>query len=180
MTGFACLPLWGVMTLSACISLPNIAQTQMLSDQIGATVVATLPEISVRQDWQILCSPDGCQAEPRNAGSPDISLTILQDSDGQVMILRAPLGLLLGEGVAVTVDGRALGRLAFLTCEPDGCVAPVRLDGALSRAMRGGTAMTLTLIRRDGREITGDYSLLGLTAAMNILGTGSQGAATTP
>ncbi len=160
---------WIVLALT----IPGTAFAQMPSgSQINAGPTS-IPDIRVEQDWQVLCSPNLCQAEPRRGGTSDLSLTILPDdgpdSDQQVMILRAPLGLLLGQGVAVTVDGRSLGRLAFLTCEVDGCVAPVRLDGSLARALRGGTTLTLTLMRRDETPITADYSLLGFTAAMTIL-----------
>ncbi len=82
--------------------------------------------------------------------------------------------------MAVTVDGRALGRLAFLTCESDGCVAPVRLNGDLRGALRAGRDLSLTVIPREGEPVTAGYSLIGFIAATADLDARSIEMGTTP
>lgn len=152
--------IWSMWTVAAMAQMPSSALIE------AAPVV---PGISVQGDWQVACLPQGCRAEPRMSGAPGLGLTVVPEGQGLVMVLRTPLGLLLGEGVAVTVDGRAVGRLAFLTCEADGCVAPVRVEGGVRAALRGGTAMVLTLRRRDGTVLAAEYSLLGFIAATDRL-----------
>jgi invasion protein IalB len=132
--------------------------------------VPDVPQIFVEDDWQVACTAQGCRAEPFGQGSPELTLGVVIEEGSEVLVLRAPLGLLLGEGVSVVVDGRSVGRLAFLTCELDGCVAPVRLDGALRRALRGGTTLNLSLRRRTGELISVEVSLIGFIAATTLLG----------
>lgn len=141
--------------LSALAQMPSAA----LVDSAPA-----LPDIRAHGDWRVACAGQDCVAEPARQVAP-LSISIARDGEGQVLVLRAPLGLLLGEGVAVTVDGRALGRLAFLTCESNGCVAPVRLDGGLRGALRAGRELTLTIVPRQGDPLTVRYSLIGFIAA---------------
>jgi invasion protein IalB len=155
------------LAVATLVILPAIGAAQMPSAALLDSA-PLLPDIRSHADWRVACTAEGCTAEPA-VQVPPLTLALTRDSTGDVLILRAPLGLLLGEGVAVTVDGRALGRLAFLTCEPDGCVAPVRLGGALRGALRGGRELTLTLIRRDGTAITASYSLIGFIAATTDL-----------
>jgi invasion protein IalB len=149
--------LWGGC---AAAQMPSAAQI---------TDAPFVPDIAVRGDWQVVCGSDGCQAEPQRRGSSDLSLAVVTEGEGEVRVLRAPLGLLLGEGVKVEVDGRSLGRLAFLTCEVDGCVAPVRLDGVIRRALRGGNTLSVELLRRTGEAISAEYSLIGFIAATDLL-----------
>ena len=149
--------LWGGC---AAAQMPSAAQI---------TDAPFVPDIAVRGDWQVVCGSDGCQAEPQRRGSTDLSLAVVNEGEGEVLVLRAPLGLLLGEGVKVEVDGRSLGRLAFLTCEVDGCVTPVRLDGTIRRAFRAGNMLSVELRRRTGEVIRADYSLIGFIAATDLL-----------
>jgi invasion protein IalB len=146
---------------------PLSALAQMPSAGLVDSAPA-LPDIRVHGDWRVACAGAECIAEPLRQTTP-LSVSIARDGDGQVLVLRAPLGLLLGEGVAVSVDGRALGRLAFLTCESDGCVAPVRLDGGLRSALRAGQDLSLTIIPRAGDPVEARYSLIGFIAATGDL-----------
>lgn len=166
-----------LLTSALLVVLPVIAAAQMPSASLLDSA-PLLPDMRSHADWRVACDPGGCTAEPV-VQVPPLSLALTYDSDGEVLVLRAPLGLLLGEGVAVSVDGRALGRLAFLTCEQNGCVAPVRLGGTLRSALRGGRDLTLTLVRRDGTAITASYSLIGFISATTDLAaipTGSEAA----
>jgi invasion protein IalB len=148
--------------------MPVAAVAQMPSSQLVETV-PEVPEIRMHGDWRVACVAAGCTAEPLAQVAP-LVMGIAREGETEVLVLRAPLGLLLAEGVAVSVDGRAIGRLAFLTCEVDGCVAPVRLEGALRSALRGGRELVLTIVRRDGAAIEARYSLIGFIAATGDLG----------
>ena len=56
-----------------------------------------------------------------------------EDRRPQARLLRvlAPLGVLLPNGLGLNVDGKDMGRVAFVRCLPNGCVAEVVLDDAL-------------------------------------------------
>ncbi len=157
---------------------PLSALAQMPSATLVDSVPA-LPDIRAHGDWRVACAGTDCVAEPARQVAP-LSISIARDDDGQVLVLRAPLGLLLGEGVAVTVDGRALGRLAFLTCESDGCVAPVRLDGGLRGALRAGQELALSVVPRQGDPLTARYSLIGFIAATGDLDATASEVGTSP
>ena len=166
--------------LAALLALAPLAALAQMPSAGLADGAPALPDIRVHGDWRVACAGAGCLAGPRGQVAP-LSLSIARDGDGQVLVLRAPLGLLLGEGVAVSVDGRALGRLAFLTCESDGCVAPVRLDGGLRSALRAGQDLSLTIIPRQGVPVDARYSLIGFIAATGDLdATASETGTTTP
>jgi invasion protein IalB len=115
------------------------------------------------------CIGTACSAEPALQVAP-LSLAVTATADDDlVMVLRTPLGFLLGEGIAVAVDGREIGRLAFLTCEADGCVAPIRVADGFRSALRAGREMTLTFVPRSGDPVTARYSLIGFIAATQDL-----------
>ncbi len=168
-----------ILCAFAVLSGPCAASAQMQSAAALADAPA-VPVITVWDDWQVVCRTDQCHAETRVAGSPFIQMTIVMDQATPVLIARAPLGLLLAEGIRVTIDGRDVGQLAFLTCEADGCVAPVRLDSTLNRAMRAGREMTLTISRRDESSFAGAYSLIGFIAALSALEDSAAGTTPTP
>jgi invasion protein IalB len=155
----------------------SVAAQMPSSDLIGS--VSPLPVIKSHADWRTACNATDCAAEPIVQVAP-LSLVLTRDGDSEILVLRAPLGLLLAEGVAVEVDGRTLGRLAFLTCEDDGCVAPVRLEDSLGSALRGGRVLELTLVGRDSRIISARYSLMGFIAASTALAAVPEGSESTP
>lgn len=151
------------MIAALALLVPLAAMAQMPSSVLVDTA-PMLPGIRTHGDWRVTCAGSACTAAPATQVSP-LQVTVARDTGGEVLVLRAPLGLLLGEGVVVTVDGRALGRLAFLTCEADGCIAPIRLDGTVRSALRGGRDLTLVVTPRDGTPVTARYSLIGFIAA---------------
>lgn len=153
------------LSLGLVAGAPGAAQTGLADLMRAAPAV---PEITAHGDWQLVCDP-ACRAEPRAPSPAGTMVAVVQDGAAQVLVLRGPLGLLLGEGVEVSVDGRTLGRLAFLTCEADGCTAPVTLDGAVRQALRAGNALRLVLRRRDGTAIEIDHSLIGFIAVTGAL-----------
>jgi invasion protein IalB len=154
--------------LAAALMLAPLAAGAQMPSASLIDAAPALPEIRPHGDWRVTCAANACTAAPATQ-VPPLQITIARDTGGEVLVLRAPLGLLLGEGVEVTVDGRTLGRLAFLTCEADGCIAPIRLDGTVRSALRGGRDLTLTVTPRDGTALVARYSLIGFIAATGDL-----------
>jgi invasion protein IalB len=101
-------------------------------------------------DWQITCdTPPGASFEScamiENVIAEDqpnvgLSVIVLKTADGKARLLRvlAPLGVLLPNGLGLNVDGTDMGRVAFVRCLPNGCVAEVVMDDALLKVLSGG------------------------------------------
>ncbi len=105
-------------------------------------------------DWQMSCdTPPGASFEQcaiiQNVTAEDqpnvgLSVIVLKTADRQARLLRvlAPLGVLLPNGLGLNIDGTDIGRVAFVRCLPNGCVAEVVLDDELiSKLSTGKTAI---------------------------------------
>ena len=102
-------------------------------------------------DWQMSCdTPPGASFEQcaiiQNVTAEDqpnvgLSVIVLKTADRQARLLRvlAPLGVLLPNGLGLNIDGTDMGRVAFVRCLPNGCVAEVVMDDALIKQLSEGT-----------------------------------------
>jgi invasion protein IalB len=101
-------------------------------------------------DWQMSCdTPPGASFEQcaiiQNVTAEDqpnvgLSVIVLKTADRQARLLRvlAPLGVLLPNGLGLNIDGADIGRVAFVRCLPNGCVAEVVLDDTLIQKLSTG------------------------------------------
>lgn len=101
-------------------------------------------------DWQMSCdTPPGASFEQcaiiQNVTAEDqpnvgLSVIVLKTADRQARLLRvlAPLGVLLPNGLGLNIDGTDIGRVAFVRCLPNGCVAEVVLDDELIKKLSEG------------------------------------------
>ena len=124
------------------------------------------------RDWSVICdgaSGSDCIAAPAAFNSESAQIYVVDDGTGPVMVVRTKLGVLLGEGVLLSVDGETIGRLGFQICEENGCVAPLRLRGAPLRAMQRGTELNITLVDRGTGEQNSEVSLLGFSFILRAL-----------
>jgi invasion protein IalB len=126
----------------------------LLSAALAAmTVSPTLAQGTIRAehgDWQLSCdTPPGASAEQcaiiQNVLAEDqpnvgLSVIVLKTADGEARLLRvlAPLGVLLPNGLGLNVDGTDLGRVAFVRCLPNGCIAEVELDDEIVSTLTEG------------------------------------------
>lgn len=80
---------------------------------------------------------------------PNITLVViaLKTADRKSRLLRVitPLGVLLPTGLSLRVDKTDLGRMNFVRCLPNGCVAEVFLDDKLLSKLENGTQATFVL-----------------------------------
>jgi invasion protein IalB len=101
-------------------------------------------------DWQMSCdTPPGASFEQcaiiQNVTAEDqpnvgLWVIVLKTADQHARLLRvlAPLGVLLPNGLGLNVDGKDIGRVAFVRCLPNGCVAEVVLDDVLLKTLSEG------------------------------------------
>jgi invasion protein IalB len=124
-------------------------------------------------DWQMSCdTPPGASFEQcaiiQNVTAEDqpnvgLSVIVLKTADQQARLLRvlAPLGVLLPNGLGLNVDGKDIGRVAFVRCLPNGCVAEVVLDDALLKTLSEGTTAIFVVFKTPEEGVGIPVSLNG-------------------
>ena len=113
-------------------------------------------EIRARHgDWETRCeTPPGASYEQCaivlsvvDKERPNLTLVVivLNTADRKARLLRviAPLGVLLPMGMSLRVDGEDFGRLSFLQCLANGCIAQVAIDDKLLDKLKSGKTATL-------------------------------------
>lgn len=126
-------------------------------------------------DWQMSCdTPPGASSEQcaiiQNVTAEDqpnvgLSVIVLKTADGQARLLRvlAPLGVLLPNGLGLNIDGADIGRVAFVRCLPNGCVAEVVLDEELLRKLSEGQNAIFVVFKTPEEGIGIPVSLNGFS-----------------
>jgi invasion protein IalB len=144
-----------------------------------AAMLAPLPAIAqgvVKAqygDWQMSCdTPPGASFEQcaiiQNVTAEDqpnvgLSVIVLKTADRQARLLRvlAPLGVLLPNGLGLNIDGTDMGRVAFVRCLPNGCVAEVVMDDALVKQLSEGKTAIFVVFKTPEEGIGIPVSLKG-------------------
>ncbi len=89
--------------------------------------------------------------------------------EGTLMRVLAPSGVFLPNGLALEVDNKGLGRIGFLRCLPNGCIAQAELDKKLLKALTTGGKANFIIYEAPGRGLALSVSLKGFTAAYKAL-----------
>lgn len=132
-------------------------------------------------DWQLSCdTPPGASFEQcaiiQNVTAEDqpnvgLSVIVLKTADNQARLLRvlAPLGVLLPNGLGLNVDGTDMGRVAFVRCLPNGCVAEVVMDDALLNTLSNGKSAIFIVFKTPEEGIGIPVSLNGFAQGFAAL-----------
>jgi invasion protein IalB len=104
-----------------------------------------------------------------------IFLTIIlrKDSKGDktltMMQVIAPIGVYLPLGVALEVDGDAVGRVPFTRCAPQLCIAVAETSAPTLEKLKKGTTANFIIYEAPGLSLPLGFSLKGFTAAYDDL-----------
>lgn len=149
-----------------------LGATGMPSPQAAAQ---TSKELTERYDsWQVKCVSGSDNAWSRcsmfqELVQKDSGKRILQISfakkQPEAMAILTPFGLLLQKGVALEVDGTAIGHAEFVTCRPFGCIARHVLDDPALARLRAGAELKLIGAAEDDSPFVMTAPLAGFTAA---------------
>ena len=132
-------------------------------------------------DWQKSCdTPPGASFEQcaiiQNVTAEDqpnvaLSVIILKTADRKATLLRvlAPLGVLLPNGLGLNVDGTDMGRVAFVRCLPNGCVAEVVMDDSLIKTLSSGKNAIFVVFKTPEEGIGIPVSLNGFADGLQSL-----------
>ena len=115
-------------------------------------------------DWATRCeTPPGAAHEQcaivlsvvdQERPSLILVVIVLNTADRKTRLMRviAPLGVLLPPGVSLRIDNADAGRLSFLQCLPNGCVAQLAMDEALIGKLKTGKTATLGVFQTLSRK----------------------------
>jgi invasion protein IalB len=144
----------------------------------GAAAAATGDAAS---PWETRCeTPPGAASEQCaviqsvvDDQRPNISLVIiaLKTADHKSRLLRviAPLGALLPTGLDLKLDADDVGRMGFVRCLPNGCVAETLIDDKLLQHMESAQTMTLVLFQTPEEGIGVPAPMAGFKDAFDKL-----------
>lgn len=139
--------------------------------------------------WQIQCSDvpaSGDQAAKKACGmvqvarsekNPKVALSLViiraKQGDKEVFMMRvmAPIGVYLPTGVALEVDGAAVGRVPFTRCRPQICEALAEASPETLEKMKKGTAANFIVYEAPGLGVPMKISLDGFSAGLENLTT---------
>jgi invasion protein IalB len=151
------------------------------------------PEVvATHGDWKIQCEAaakaNNTQGQPQNEKqcamvqsarsekNAKLGLTTVfvraKQNGKDVTMLRilAPIGVYLPTGVALEVDGGAVGRIPFMRCLPQICVAFGEAGNQTLDKFRKGTAANFIIYEAPGLGMPIKISLNGFAAAYTALG----------
>ena len=166
----ACLLMPALIALGA--AGPSYGQTPLTD---GTTVIGSYG------DWSVQCDGAPESEAPRCALTQSVVATdrdnvgviviILWNTDRSAFFMRVvgPLGVLLEEGLEVTVDGEHLADAAFVRCVQEGCVAEIDLEQEALTALIGGTSLAVSVSIIDGERISLPMSLRGFGKGLSAL-----------
>jgi invasion protein IalB len=161
--------------------------------QPGPRAQGPAPEVvATHGDWKIQCeaakaNPQGqAPAQPqkqcamvqtgRSEKNAKLGLTTVfvrgKQNGKEITMLRilAPIGVYLPTGVALEVDGGAVGRIPFMRCLPQICVAFGEAGDQTLDKFRKGTAANFIIYEAPGLGMPIKISLNGFAAAFTALG----------
>lgn len=136
---------------------------------------------STHGDWQVSCdTPPGASFEicilVQNVTAEDqpnvgLSVAVRRTADRQSVMLRvlAPLGVLLPNGLGLFVDNADIGRVAFVRCLPDGCMADVLMDDSLVETLSSGDTALFVVFKTPEEGIGIPVSLNGFAEGFRAL-----------
>ena len=145
--------------------------------------------ISKHGKWAVTCDAKdpkatGEDAKKRNCGMIQtvrsdknkkvaMTLILVKATQGKktaiMMRLLAPIGVFLPTGVALEIDGKAVGRVPFTRCIPQACIAFAEARKETLAKMKKGRKATFLIYEAPGIGIPLNLSLDGFSASLKDL-----------
>jgi invasion protein IalB len=137
---------------------------------------------SVHGDWQIRCdNPPGAPTEQcaliqsvTAEDRPNIGVTVLvlktpDPNVPQLMRVLVPLGVLVANKLGLRIDGADVGRIEFVRCLLNGCVAEFVIKDDLLNKLRTGQTATFIIFQTPEEGIGIPVSLKGFAEGFDKL-----------
>jgi invasion protein IalB len=132
-------------------------------------------------NWETRCeTPPGAASEQcaivqsvADEERPNITLVVIAlktaDRKGRLLRVIAPLKVLLPTGMGLRVDKDDMGRMNFVRCLPNGCVAEVFIDDKLLAKMENGQTITFVIFETPEEGIGVPAPLAGFKESFEAL-----------
>lgn len=135
-------------------------------------------------DWVVRCvSPAAVEGQPvparvcemtqelqqQNTGQRVLAVSVQKTESATRLTIVAPFGLLLSEGVKVSVADAELVSADFRTCLPAGCIAVSTLEEATLTSLAAGDQAVVAMVDTNAQPVNINVSLAGFTNAWNRL-----------
>lgn len=117
----------------------------------------------------------------RDEARPQVALSLIMrfqkqgDKSATMMQIMVPIGVFLPTGVALEIDGEAVGRVPFVRCLPQTrvspplCTATAEAQAATLEKMKKGSEASFIIYEAPGKAIKMPISLNGFTASYKAL-----------
>lgn len=144
--------------------------------------------VGTHGDWKVTCEkkavkqPDGTTKKPcaliqstTSTERKNVALTLVlikSQKDGKpntMMRVIAPIGVFLPTGVALEIDGAAVGRVPFTRCLPQVCIAFAEASQPTLDKMKKGGKANFIIYEAPGLGMSLELSLKGFTAGLKNL-----------
>jgi invasion protein IalB len=156
----------------------------------AAQQAAPMETVATNGAWQVQCGTAPAQDGTANPAAKKqcgmvqvtkseknekigLSLIIVKarqgDKDVLMMRVMAPIGVYLPTGVALEIDGAAVGRVPFTRCRPQICEAFAEASADTLAKMRKGTTANFIIYEAPGLGIPMKISLKGFDASLTAL-----------
>ena len=160
------------------------ADEDLSSSLVRLAAATDAPSGAIRDkhgDWVTRCeTPPGAEHEQCaivlsvvDQERPNLILVVIvvntADRKTRLMRVIAPLGVLLPPGVSLRIDNADAGRLSFLQCLPNGCVAQLAMDEALLGKLKNGKTATLGVFQTPDEGVGVQAPLAGFREAYEQL-----------
>ena len=165
---------------------PRLQQGQAQGQPQGQVPAAET--IATHGDWVVQCdtpqkTADG-KTPPKQCGivqnakyekNPRVGLTLvitkMKQGDKTVTSMRvmAPIGVFLPTGVALEIDGAAVGRVPFTSCLPRFCMALAEASPDTLAKLKKGKAANFIIYEAPGMGMPMPISLKGFSDALGEL-----------
>ena len=167
------------IAIASLFTAPLIWAGAVFAQQEAGTVVK-----AEHGAWKVVCAADNSKAcligqtglneqkEPvlqvRIRKTPGAKGPQDQPIDALVELI-APIGVFLPAGIAISIDGREIGRGAYQVCNPEACLVAEPVQNDFINQLKKGANAVMTLTAQNGSRAQISISLSGFTKAYNSL-----------
>lgn len=134
-------------------------------------------------DWDVACDPDGvncamAQIGNDSTGTPVLEMVIRklaaplevgERTATAVLDVITPLGVVLTEGLSITIDNSPKESAPFQICTEQGCLVREPVDDDLIKRLKLGGSALVSVIAANQGEVKAKLSLAGFTKAYESL-----------
>lgn len=134
-------------------------------------------------DWDVACDPDGANCAMAQIGNDSTGTPVLEmvirklaaplevgeRTATAVLDVITPLGVVLTEGLSITIDNGAKESAPFQICTEQGCLVREPVDDELIKRLKMGGSASVSVIAANQGEVKAKLSLSGFTKAYDSL-----------